>query len=137
MPQVIVFGMPLDIEQTPLKNLWNAIQSSVAAIGELAIEKYEVTVWFPQEILEISHGEQLFVLVKGLYNKHPKSGMPDRTPSIRHKVAEVIVQAIRHTIVDHDHLPDCNTIEVCVGEFDTDKEGHATWQRDKRVVNQL
>jgi len=129
MPHVIVHGIPPGIDPTALENLWNAIRTSVAAIGELAIEKDQVTVWFPPDLLITGLGEELLITVEGLHKKHPEEGKPGRTPAVQNMIANAILDSVQHTLLDHAHLPDCAKVEIYVKKFDTDKDGYASWQK--------
>jgi hypothetical protein len=116
MPVLIVYGMSSDA--SGYGKLINNLQS-VTANALRDIHPYDVSVFFPVDIVEAGLGEELICIIEGLFEK------PERTAEVRKELARAILKVLYR--FSEDCLPDCIKIEVIVKRFNQDVDGFAVW----------
>lgn len=87
MPILFVYGInPRDYQdQERLGVFCEELKEVVAGVPELKISPELVTCFFPGDNLKAGLGEEIVILVEGLFTR------PERTPDVREKLAQAIV----------------------------------------------
>ena len=121
MPVLIVYGM--SAETSGYGKLINNLQSATAnVLGD--IHPDDVSVFFPDDIVEVNLGDELICIIDGLFRK------PERTTILRRRLASAIVSVLRRFA--SEHIPQCGKIEAIISRFNQDTDGFAVWEREKK-----
>lgn len=108
MPVLIFFGISKDADN--LDKFEFELQDTISkVVGKLNLKTSEISCSFPIEKRSQGLGKKLYILVEGLSNK------PERTKTVRNKLARTIVQ------VTHIYFPEAERIECRVLPFDPDQ----------------
>jgi len=121
MPVLIVRGIPSAVESDRLNNLAYEL-ASITGIC-LTIDPEGVSVFFPSDLLQRGLGEELVCIVDGLFEN------PDRTNSVRQRLAEAIARALR--AFAQDCLPKCEKVEAILNRFNQSCDGFAVFDPRK------
>ena len=92
MPVIFVHGTPANVAGHTLEKVLEGLQRAVASIEELKITKDQVTVFFPPDRVEKGLGEELIVMIEGLYAR------PERTAGVLNRLAQKCAQVV------HEHF---------------------------------
>jgi hypothetical protein len=122
MPIVTVSGLPNGFEQDFLTRLCIALRVAVAGVAELGITDKQVTVFFPDNLLQAGLGEEVIARVTELF------GRPERTPEVKRRVAEAVKKCLRFHLTPA--LQGLALVEVFVYTFDPEVGGFAGWTKE-------
>jgi len=113
MPLLVVHGVS---DFYGLGEFEDSLINTVAySVKELKLKPSDVSCFFPKGKMT-RQGEEIIVLVECLTAK------PDRTDEVRDRLANAIVQTVRH------YFPDMNLIECFIKPFDP-KQGFAAHKK--------
>ena len=113
MPVLTIYGVPPTVAQEDLEVLINYLQTQVSDL--LGLPFYEVSVFFPANLVNRWLGEELVCMVDGLFEK------PERTIEARFAVAKVIVRGLVALTIGR--IPQCKKVEAIVRRFNQNVDG--------------
>ena len=88
MPIIFVYGTPASVAGHVLERLLESLQHATAGVTELQLKPEEVTVLFPPDRVDKGLGEEIIIMVEGLYE------CPDRTVVVLNTLAEKCGQTV-------------------------------------------
>lgn len=87
MPIIFVYGLPDDFhDEESLR--WKLIDAATE-VKELNLSIKDISVFFPSERLKENLGEEIIIIVEGLFDG------PERTNEVRIHLAAMLVRAVR------------------------------------------
>lgn len=84
MPIIKVWCLPNDLEEGDLRLLKTSIILVVGRVKELGLNKEDITVRFPRDMMDDELGAEVIAEVVGLFEK------PERTDEVRNRLARDI-----------------------------------------------
>ena len=108
----MVYGVPETVEKTELESLIGQIQRGVASVQELKLNKDQVTVFFPKDLVPAGLGEEIIIFIKGLI------GYSERTPAVKRKLRKSVLGIIGKFA--SNNIKNCNYMEAFTETIDVD-----------------
>lgn len=123
MPLAVLYGLPASLAARLRPDLRTAIKNGIADVHELNVTQALVRPSFILDEDELGESIDLILVITGLFVK------PDRTPEIKQRLCEVLVEEIRLVVEVRNH--GCSTkrlnIEVFTIPLDADRDGFAAY----------
>ncbi len=110
MPIIFIYGVPGDHDVPELEKLMDRIKKTTSSVEELKISTDNISVFFPPDLVSAGLGEEIVVMVEGLFDK------PERTTEVRQDLAN------RLALLVYEFFPRA-AIEVLVKKFTQNKDG--------------
>lgn len=89
MPVIFVSGLPEEMKEEEIIQLYEDIASREIQIEELHNTKDQITVFFPPDRMKFDLGKEIIVFIFGLFIK------PERTDDVRGRLAQNIGEGIK------------------------------------------
>ena len=105
MPVLIVYGIPTETDKETLEIFSELMRQRTADIEELGIEKEQVSIFFPQDLMAQGLGEEIIVFVDGLTEK------PERTEQVKRKLVLNLVDEA------HQSFPKATLVECIIRPY--------------------
>ncbi|HOZ53566.1 MAG TPA: hypothetical protein PK142_02720 [bacterium] len=77
MPILIIYGIPTETNEEDLNIVCELMRQRIASVRELKIEKEQVSVFFPKDLMSKGLGEEIIIFVEGLKES------PERTENVK------------------------------------------------------
>lgn len=91
MPILIVYGIPTEMDKETLEIFSELMRQRTAGIEELKIEKEQVSIFFPSDLMAQGLGEEIIVFIDGLTEK------PERTEKVKKQLVLNLVDEVHQT----------------------------------------
>lgn len=114
MPVITVRGMPSAVADklVPLMEKLQVVVSKVLCTGTRS-----VSVFFPQDLVQVGLGEELVCSIDGMFSAE------HRTTTLRNDVAKTTMLTL--SLFAEGNLPQCKRVEVFITRFNQDTDGFA------------
>lgn len=105
MPVIVVFGLPGEIDEETIENVYENLAAVVLQVEELRLQKHQITFFFPPDRMKMDLGKEIVIFVFGLTDK------PERTEAVRNQLASNLMNQMKL------NFPDAKLVECFVYPF--------------------
>lgn len=105
MPVVFVYGLPENMKDNHIDELYKELVATILNIQELNLQSRQITFFFPSDRMKMGLGEEIVIFVKGLIYKK------ERTDEVRQKLAKNL------GMVAKKHFPNADLVECFIEPF--------------------
>ena len=90
MPVIKVWGLPDDLSENDLLELYEKINNVVVSVKGLNLSKEDLTILFPADRMKYGLGDEIIIEISGFFQKHAM------LQSVFNRLAESVGETVKH-----------------------------------------